>query len=153
MEHETDEKTPNRWIRLLWSTIDENKLLEYSNAGLGETPKCAELWGWKGYALHELGRDEEAIECYDIALEIDPNDVKTLYYKNYSLYKLRRHEEAIKCYDIAIKRDPDNFDILNDKAEYLTKIGNYKEARKCHDIALKIESEYSKGWKKIGKKE
>ena len=33
-----------------------------------------DLWNMKGIALRSLGRYNEAIECFNISLEIDPRD-------------------------------------------------------------------------------
>jgi len=33
-----------------------------------------DLWNLKGIALRSLGRYNEAIECFNISLEIDPRD-------------------------------------------------------------------------------
>ena len=33
-----------------------------------------DLWNYKGVALRSLGRYEEAMECYNRSLEIDPRD-------------------------------------------------------------------------------
>ncbi|MFQ5862912.1 MAG: tetratricopeptide repeat protein, partial [Candidatus Brocadiales bacterium] len=38
-------------------------------------------WLNKGVALGQLGRDQEAIKCYDKALEIDPKYAKAWYNK------------------------------------------------------------------------
>lgn len=33
-----------------------------------------ELWNYKGIALRSIGRYDEAIECFNKSLEIDPRD-------------------------------------------------------------------------------
>ena len=48
----------------------------------------------KAVALHNLGRNEEAITFFDMVLEIDPNNADALNGKGYSLYKLDRNEVA-----------------------------------------------------------
>lgn len=37
------------------------------------SPDNAYAWTWKGNALSNLGKYEEAIKCYDKSLEINPN--------------------------------------------------------------------------------
>ena len=44
-----------------------------------------------------------AIECYDKAIRLDPEDYDTWLNKGNSLVKLERYEEAIECYDKAIR--------------------------------------------------
>ena len=48
--------------------------------------KDPDLWNLKGIALRSLGRYDEAIECFNKSLEIDPRDKNTswLNYKNSS---------------------------------------------------------------------
>ncbi len=36
--------------------------------------KNPELWNYKGIALRSIGRYDEAIECFNKSLEIDPRD-------------------------------------------------------------------------------
>ena len=36
--------------------------------------KNPELWNYKGVALRSIGRYNEAIECFNKSLEIDPRD-------------------------------------------------------------------------------
>ena len=64
-------------------------------------PEFAYAWCGKGNALNNLGRYDEAIRCYDRALEVDPKmpfhgTVKAL------LNELDRCDEAIRCYDRAL---------------------------------------------------
>ena len=58
-------------------------------------------WINKGKALYELGRPEEAIECFDKAIELDPKKASAWYNKGTALTSLGRPEEAIECFDKA----------------------------------------------------
>ena len=53
----------------------------------------------KALALEKLGKYEEAIECYDKILGIDPHALNAYHSKGVALEKLGKHEEAAKCFD------------------------------------------------------
>lgn len=57
----------------------------------------------KGASLSILKRNEEAIECFDKALVIDPDDYNSLYNKAFTLTDMGCHEEALEFYDKAIE--------------------------------------------------
>ena len=62
---------------------------------------------WRANALYELKRYDEAIKCYDKALEIDPNYNSLRYYKQNVLQKLGKDEDAKKCFDQQQQKGPD----------------------------------------------
>lgn len=51
--------------------------------------------------LDMQGKYEKAVEFYDNALAIDPDDADVLYDKGETLIKLGRTPEAMKCFDTA----------------------------------------------------
>jgi tetratricopeptide (TPR) repeat protein len=73
-----------------------------------------------------LEKYEEAIRCYDRALEIDPKAVPALVMKG-------------SCYDRALGIDPKNNDILDRKGSAFQYLKRYDEAIKCYDKALGID--------------
>jgi len=47
-----------------------------------------------------LEKYNEAIECFEQALEIDPKYARAWYSKGLAFYNLEKYNEAIECYDI-----------------------------------------------------
>ncbi|RIE15808.1 protein kinase domain-containing protein, partial [Candidatus Cryosericum septentrionale] len=84
-------------------------LLQHQTGEVIIPPQSKELeaWEWnnKGSSLDSLGRYEEAILCYDKALELDPRYVASWSNKGASLDSLGRFEDAIHCYDKALELD------------------------------------------------
>ena len=73
----------------------------------------------KGLALDSSGNHAQAIQYYDMALAIDPNDVDALYNKGNALDSLGNHTEAISYYNKVLDIDPNDSDALNNKGDAL----------------------------------
>jgi tetratricopeptide (TPR) repeat protein len=95
----------------------------------------------KGLDLHADGKDEEAIQCYDKALKINPNDESVWENKANALGSLDKDEEAIQCYDKALEINPENDYALAMKASHFVTLEKYEEAIQCYDKALEINPE------------
>jgi tetratricopeptide (TPR) repeat protein len=55
-----------------------------------------------------LGREEEAIDCYDKTLELNPRKADAWHPKGISLGSLGRFAEAIHCFDKALELYPNS---------------------------------------------
>ena len=53
--------------------------------------------------MHGLGRYQEAVECYDKAIRLYPDNPNSWYAQGLTLEKLGRYKEAIASYDKAIQ--------------------------------------------------
>jgi tetratricopeptide (TPR) repeat protein len=73
--------------------------------------------------LTNLGKQTEAIECFDKALGIKPDDAGTLTIKGFALYNLGRYNESIEWYDKVLGIKPDYEFALNGKQMALEKLG------------------------------
>ena len=51
-----------------------NDALSFFDQALSQDPTNPDLWNYKGIALRSLGRYDEALECYNKSLEIEPRD-------------------------------------------------------------------------------
>lgn len=73
----------------------------------------------KGFILSQLGRYEDAIECFDKVIKIDPFHKSVWLKKAEVLIKLKRADEALLCYNRAIELDPKDKDIRRKREELL----------------------------------
>jgi len=97
-----------------------------------------EIYYKEGDDLIAQKKYEEAIKCYDKALEIDPSSGDVWHGKGIALFNLKRYKEAVACYDEALKFKPDSDGIWCHKGDALLSLGEYKEAVICYDKALEI---------------
>ena len=65
-----------------------------------------QAWVYKGICLEKLERYQEAIQCYEKALEI--NNVADLWYNKAATYcKMKRYSDALQCLNQVIDIEPD----------------------------------------------
>jgi tetratricopeptide (TPR) repeat protein len=74
-------------------------------------------------SLTKLGRYEEAIACYDKALENDPRLDKAWSNKGTISYNLGRFEEAIACFNKALEINPNSKKARELKQSSLRRLG------------------------------
>ena len=77
-----------------------------------------------------LEKHEEALECYNKALEKMPNHPTLYCNRGDSLYRLGRYEEALECYNKALEIDPDYREswAWSNRGSVLDRIGKHEEA-------------------------
>lgn len=99
-------------------------------------------YGMKGLALMKFGRYDEAVECFDKALEIDPSLAYVWMNRGNALDDWGEHKEAIKSYRNALEIETDPYSI----AEIWNNIGlcflnmkDFPQASESYDKALEIE--------------
>ena len=95
-----------------------------------------------GENLLVAGRYEDALEAYNKAIELDPNEIGVLSNKGYALYLISRSyiDKAIAFYDKQLEMDQDDFLSYMKKAKILQERGQTEEANKLFCIAYDIIS-------------
>jgi tetratricopeptide (TPR) repeat protein len=90
----------------------------------------------EGQALLGDNEPEKALECFDVALGLDPKHAEALVKKGGALEKLGRTDEAIACYDRAIEANNTLTIAYLQKGGLFNRMARYDEALQCYEQAL-----------------
>ncbi len=128
-----EERNGNPEAAIEWATrsvtmMDEDRVEKFPNA----------YNDW-GAGLARAGRHDEAIEKYEAAIKIDPD--QSVVYSNFgaSLDRLGRYEDAIQKFEAAIRIDPGDAVTYYNLANSLANLGRHLEAFERYGAALRID--------------
>jgi tetratricopeptide (TPR) repeat protein len=113
----------------------------------GAIPVKGSKWYRRGNTFYDRRRYKEAIECYDKAIQINPNLFEAWKKKGDAFCGLEKYDEGINCYDKALKiSNIDDPEILKCKLDAIIKLGTfhvkyeyYHEALDCYNKVLKAD--------------
>lgn len=94
----------------------------------GKQFATANTWFQRGVAAVTAGHYQEALKCFDSALELQSGSAEAWNNKGFVLANLNRNEEAISCCDKAIEINPRYSDPWDIKGRMLGRLGRIKEA-------------------------
>ena len=100
----------------------------------------------KGGSLDALGCREEAIACFDRALDLNRQFAAPWHNKGDSLFDLGRHTEALVCYEQAVALDPQDAAAWNRKGLGLSQLTRRQEAIACFVGALALDPQNTHVW-------
>ena len=86
-----------------------------------------------GLCLRRLGRNEEALENYLQALDIDPENIHTVIMIGHCYLDLKDYEQALKYYFRVEYKDPGNLKILRPIAFCYFALGRFDESEKYYE--------------------
>jgi len=109
-------------------------------------------WYLKGDALRYQEKDYEAVQAYDEAIRLDPNNTAAWISKGNALYEEEMYDEAVQAYDKAIELDPDDTSTWISKGDALYSQGEYEydDAIRAYDEATKLDPDNDYAWEKKG---
>ena len=94
----------------------------------------------KGLSLAELNRHDEALEAYNQAIILEPEEAENHSRKGDALYELQRYSEALVAYEMALKIKPDYPEYISNKIKAQQKVGLEKEAKEKVTVTKEQES-------------
>jgi tetratricopeptide (TPR) repeat protein len=122
----------------------------YAEKALALAPGNAELWHSKGFALHRLGKRDEAFSSYAKAVSLDPKMAGAFLNGANLLMEMQRLPEALRWIEGSIRADPKSASGHVLRGNILLHLLRRDEALKSYDTALAIapndaEAHYHRG--------
>jgi tetratricopeptide (TPR) repeat protein len=88
------------------------------------------------------GTREAALESFDRALMLQPDQAEVLTNRGVALHQLRRFDQALASYDRALAVEPDYAEALANSGNSLRELKRHDEALASYDRALAIKPDY-----------
>jgi serine/threonine protein kinase len=101
-----------------------------------------EKWFKQGKDLDKSKRYQDAIACYNKAIEIEPNYAEAWHNKGIALYNVKRYEGAIDSFKQATSIEPNFAQAWNNLGLALTELQRYEEAISSFKKALSLKPNY-----------
>ena len=100
----------------------------------------AALWIGKGQAFLNLGNVEDALSCFENALDAGPQHAADAYVKRgLALERMEKMEDALESYNQAIAADDSMTLAYLYKGAVCNRLQRYREALDCYESALRCE--------------
>lgn len=96
----------------------------------------------RGNILIELGRQEEALSCYQKAIALEPGYAEAYSNQGNTLQALGRFQEALTAYEKAVELDPNYSQAFYGVARLFCVRKQFENALGCCDQALRLNPSY-----------
>ena len=107
----------------------------------------------EGEAYANMGKYEDAINCFDKALIINRSYADALINKGEALHDWKGRKKAMEsfnqakgCYELILKVNPRSVEALTNKGVAHYRLEEYDKAIYCYKEALNVNKNYAKAW-------
>ncbi len=119
-----------------------------------ERENSEQLTAWdynkQGNAYSREGQYEEAMECYEKAIKMQPENAVFYYNRGTAYGKCKEYDKALADYNMAIKIDPQNSYAYNNRGNVYYNRREYEKAMSDYNMAIKIDPQYSRAYNNRG---
>ena len=100
-------------------------------------------WNNNGVSFIKTSKYEKAIECFDKAIELDPNSAIAYNNRGNAYYYLKQYEGAIKDYNKAIEQDPNYANTYYSRGRAYYNLKQYERAIEDYTRAIVLDPNYA----------
>ena len=97
-----------------------------------------------GRTASKSGQHEKAIDSYDDAIRLDPQDAKAYKYRGSTYHDLGQYERAIQDFDEAIRLEPQHAYFYRDRGFAYHELGQLERAKEDYDEAVRLDPQIAK---------
>lgn len=108
-------------------------------------------WVVQGEDLMASRNLKAAIQCFEKALEISPNNDYAWGDKALALDYMKKYEEALECYNKALECNSNNAITWHNRGLTLTSLKRLKESVESFERAIELDPKYAKAWYNKGR--
>lgn len=105
-------------------------------------PAFGPIHKFLGVVYARMGQDESALDSYDRALEIQPDDAEVHNNRGNALGRLGRHRQALASFERALQLQPDYAEAHNGRGSSLQELGQPEAAVTAYRQALSLRADY-----------
>jgi Tfp pilus assembly protein PilF len=116
----------------------------------GRDSIAAEAYCSQGDALLRQRRFREALDKYNEAIALNPDEALALNNRGTTLKELGRFEEALDSYNCAIALLPDRAELYNNRGNVLQGLDRLEDAVDSYDAAIRLNPEYAEAYNNRG---
>jgi tetratricopeptide (TPR) repeat protein len=142
---------------------------ESSSELLDAIAKLFEAWSWevpggvpemvgfgaadynnRGTTYNALGRHDEALADYDMAIRLDPNHASAYANRGKTYHELGLHTQALADLDAAVRLDPSYALAYSIRGNIYRALGRHAEAMDGHDAAIRLDPSFAPSYSNRG---
>lgn len=109
-----------------------------------------DTWYDKGLDLANQGKYKEAIQAFERAIELDPENTTILRQKGKALANMGNLSVSIRIFENLIELDPNDAEAWYNKGNILYNLSMHSESIEAYKEAIEIDPEYKDAWIKNG---
>ncbi len=107
-------------------------------------------WGFLGDMYLDLGREDDAVDCYEHAVDMGTLSLDLVFRLGQILLERGDSVRAARHFEHAARLVPDNLYVWETTADLLFEIGEYEKAIYAFTRVLKLDSRNIHAWENIG---
>jgi tetratricopeptide (TPR) repeat protein len=117
---------------------EAHTLLSLVAARTQDASLAAQAWGNLGVGLRRQGRQDEARQAFEAALQHDPARTSAHFNLANTLRSMGALDEALAHYKALAKAHPERADVVNNMGAVLMAMGRAEEAEDCFSEAIRL---------------
>ena len=142
-----------RQLARVWTQLDKRETATecwYQACTIEPDWATADEYLTLGNSLAEFGKIQQAIECYDRAIELNPNLAIAYHNLGEMLAAEKRQDRAIAHYEKALAIHPNSFESYHSLGKVLAEKTEFDRAIECYRHSLEINPNYARAWLGLG---